>query len=81
MTRWLTVKDVCDALSIHRATWYRWVKDTSIHTPEPVQGIGRMVRYPSDQFEAFLKSFEGTIGGTNDPAPQNNNNIQDINQK
>ena len=78
---WLSVNDVCAELGIHRATWYRWVSDDAMNTPEPVSGIGRLVRYPRARFEAFLESLEGTIGGTNEATPENNINIQDISAK
>ena len=78
---WLSVNDVCAELGIHRATWYRWVSDDAMNTPEPVSGIGRLVRYPRARFEAFLESLEGTSGGTNQPSEQNIHNIQNINSK
>ncbi|MEL6758194.1 MAG: helix-turn-helix domain-containing protein [Pseudomonadota bacterium] len=72
MTRaWLTVKDVCEELSIHRATWYRWVADPEMSTPEPISGIGRLKRYSRESFQQFLKTHGGINGGTDLPSDNN----------
>lgn len=77
MTRaWLTVKDVCDELSIHRATWYRWVADPEINTPEPISGIGRLTRYSKGSFQAFLETLGGINGGTDLPPEDNSQQNQ-----
>lgn len=68
MTRWLTVDDVCAELRIHRATWYRWVANPEMETPEPVSGIGRLKRYSRDRFEAFLKAYDGLTDGPENAA-------------
>lgn len=49
----MKVEDVCADLGIHRATWYRWVADPDIITPEPIAGIGRLKRYPRWRVEQF----------------------------
>ncbi len=81
MKAWLSIKDVCDELGIHRATWHRWVSDEAMGTPKPITGIGRLVRYPRDQFEAFLKSLEGLSVGPETRDPQNNDKLQRVGAK
>ena len=53
MRSWLTVKDVCSELKVGKSTWYRWVNNEDIPTPDPIRGIGRMVRYRREDFLAF----------------------------
>ena len=64
---WLTFDDICNELRIHPATWYRWIANPKMKTPEPVPGIGRLTRYSRASFNTFLETLGGTIGGT-DPA-------------
>lgn len=70
-TTWLTVDDICNELRIHRATWYRWVADKEMATPNPIPGIGRLKRYSREQFQSFLKSIEGPSVGPDIIDPQN----------
>lgn len=64
----LTVADIIADLQIGKTTWYRWLKNEDIPTPEPISGIGRMRRYSRDDYLAFKETLGGTIGGIDQAA-------------
>ena len=78
---WMKVKDICADLGIHRATWYRWVADPEMNTPEPISGIGRLVRYRRDQYEAFRNSIDGLADGPQKLENDNNQQLQHASAK
>lgn len=52
MNRLLTVRDLCDLLTITYPTIYRWIKDGTF--PEPVNGRKKKLLWSKDSIEEWM---------------------------
>lgn len=78
MTRWFSIKDVCEACGIERTTFYRWQKDPKKPTLVPLPKLRPMVRFEQEDVEAYKKAIGGASGGVIMPPNDNSQDLQDV---
>lgn len=62
-TVWMNTADVLHELRFKKSTFYRWQKDDTRPTLKAIPNLDGMVRYRREDFEAYRRAVEGSMGG------------------